>query len=122
MTERARKQHPMPDQWPSDRFPYAGPDLRRLRAAMRRVTKARRFPTNTCPASRHLHMIAVALAKRQPYWMLLEEPQHVAETMLSVLESLWTLRTKHPPTAAEKARALAAADRAFKKAEAKRAE
>lgn len=118
MSERV---HPMPDKWPSPRFEYDDPeDRRRLRALKRRVSKARNFPANTCPASRHLHMIADALAARKPYWMLLEEPEHVAETMLTVLASLWETRTKHPPTEAEKARALKAADRAFKKALTKR--
>lgn len=60
----------------------------------RRVDRARRFPDNTCPASRHLHLIAEALATGKPYPMLQEEPEHCAETMLSVLESLWKLRTK----------------------------
>jgi len=49
---------------------------------------------NTCPASRHLHMMAEALASGRKYHMLNEEPQHCAETMLSVLHSLWTLRTE----------------------------
>jgi hypothetical protein len=70
-------------------------DKRRLRALLKRVEAARKFPTNTCPASRHLHMIAERLAKGKPYPMLDEEPEHCAETMLSVIESLWTLRTEH---------------------------
>ena len=60
----------------------------------RRVAHARRFPTNTCAASRHLHMMALQLAKGQPYLMLSEEPQYCAATMLSVLESLWKARTE----------------------------
>lgn len=60
----------------------------------RRVNRARKFMKNTCPASRHLHMIAEALATGKPYMMLREEPEHCASTMLSVLESLWTLRTE----------------------------
>lgn len=79
-------------------------DARRLQKLRRRVNRARRFPTNTCPASRHLHMIADALAGGHKYHMLDEEPEHCAETMYAVLESLWKLRTKHPPTAAEKKR------------------
>lgn len=38
--------------------------------------------------------MAEALAAGERYAMLEEEPQHCAETMLSVLESLWKLRTK----------------------------
>lgn len=67
---------------------------KQLRELMKRVGAARHFPANTCPASRHLHMIADHLARGKPYPMLTEEPEHCAETMLSVLESLWTLRTK----------------------------
>jgi len=60
----------------------------------RRVNRARRFGENTCPASRHLHLMAEALASGKPYPMLQEEPEHCAGTMLSVLESLWKLRTE----------------------------
>ena len=59
----------------------------------RRVQRARNFPTNTCPASRHLHLVADALAAKRPYPMLQEDPQHCAGTMYSVLESLWKART-----------------------------
>jgi hypothetical protein len=38
--------------------------------------------------------MAEALASGRPYPMFVEEPEHCAETMLSVLESLWKLRTK----------------------------
>lgn len=82
----------------------ADDDARRLRNLRRRVNRVRRFPTNTCPASRHLHMIADALASGRKYHMIDEEPEHVASTMYAVLESLWKLRTKHPATPAEKKR------------------
>lgn len=61
----------------------------------RRVNRARHFPDNTCPASRHLHIIAEQLLRGNTYW--LTEPadrEHVAGTMLSVLESLWKARSK----------------------------
>lgn len=61
---------------------------------LRRVQRARNFPANTCGASRHLHNIADTLARGKPYPMLDEEPEHCAQSMLSVLESLWKLRTK----------------------------
>ncbi len=67
---------------------------RRLANQRRRVNRARRFMKNTCPASRHLHIMADALATGQEYPMLREEPEHCAETMLSVLESLWKMRTQ----------------------------
>lgn len=66
----------------------------RLPNLRRRVNRARNFPHNTCPASRHLHMIADALAAGKPYPMLTEDPQHCAGTMYAVLEELWKARTK----------------------------
>lgn len=60
----------------------------------RRVNRARRTFVNTCPASRHLHLMAECLASGKGYAMLQEEPEHCAGTMLSVLESLWKLRTE----------------------------
>jgi hypothetical protein len=69
-------------------------DVKRLANLKRRVERARKYPINTCPFSRHLHMMADYLSRGQPYPMLQEEPQHCAETMLFVLESLWKLRTK----------------------------
>jgi hypothetical protein len=66
----------------------------RLPNLRRRVNRARKFPDNTCPASRHLHLMAEQLAAGKPYTMLHDEPQHCAATMLSVLESLWKARTK----------------------------
>lgn len=65
-----------------------------LTTLKRRATRAKRFPHNTCPASRHLHLMAQRLAAGKPYPMLADEPQHCAETMLSVLASLWEARTE----------------------------
>ena len=64
--------------------------IKRLRA---RVRKAKNFPTNTCPASRHVQMMAEALLK-DGYPMLDDEPAHCAESMLAVVEALWKARTK----------------------------
>ena len=69
-------------------------DAARLRNLRRRVNRARNFPENTCSASRHLHRIANHLAAGKPYPMLQEEPEHCAETLFSVLESLWKARTE----------------------------
>lgn len=60
----------------------------------RRVNRARRFPDNTCPASRHLHTMADALSMRGDYPMLREEPEHCAGAMYAVLEALWKARTR----------------------------
>lgn len=67
-------------------------DKARLKNLRRRVNRARNFPENTCSASRHLHGIAERLATGER--MLIDEPEHLAETMLSVLESLWKTRTE----------------------------
>jgi hypothetical protein len=48
----------------------------------------------TCPASRHLMMMADALAAGRLYHMFKEEPEHCAAGMYSVLESLWKARTE----------------------------
>ena len=45
----------------------------------RRVNRARNFPTNTCPASRHLHLMAEAIAAGREYPM----EQNCAGSMLS---------------------------------------
>jgi hypothetical protein len=62
----------------------------------RRVTRARKFPTNTCGASRHLHMIADNLldCPHLDYLSTMVDREHVAESMLIVLESLWKARTE----------------------------
>lgn len=67
-------------------------DKARLKNLRRRVNRARDFPANTCSASRHLHLIAERLANGER--MLIDEPEHYAETMLAVLESLWKARTE----------------------------
>jgi hypothetical protein len=69
-------------------------DRERLKALQRRVNKARKFPANTCPASRHLHIMADALVK-SGYPMLQEEPVHCAESIYAVLASLWEARSEN---------------------------
>lgn len=66
-------------------------DLANMR---RRVNRARNFPANTCPASRHVHIMADCLASGRGYPMFIEEPEHCARSLYAVLESLWKLRTK----------------------------
>lgn len=88
-----------------------------LRNQRRRTDHARRFPENTCPASRHVHRMAERLAAGKPYPMFEEEPEHCAASMLSVLESLWKLRTETGwPQPKERARMERDTDRAMKKA------
>jgi hypothetical protein len=65
-----------------------------LAAQRRRTKRARRFLENTCSASRHVHEMAECLASGKKYHMFEEDPKYCAESMLSVLESLWILRTE----------------------------
>lgn len=73
-------------------------ERRRLGNAQRRTMRVRRaFRAGTtvavsCPASRHLHIMADALASGQTYHMFAEDPAACAETMYAVLESLWKAR------------------------------
>jgi hypothetical protein len=69
-------------------------DKARLKKAKARATKARKFMVNTCPASRHAHMMADTLAKGKVYHMFTEEPEYCAETLYSVITSLWEARDK----------------------------
>ena len=66
-----------------------------LKNLRRRVARARIFPTNTCPASRHLHIMADALSMdKHVYPMLQEEPEHCATSIYCVLEALWKARSE----------------------------
>ena len=65
-----------------------------LRNLKRRVEHARKFPENTCASSRHVHLLADQLSRGTVPHMLIDEPQHCAGSMLSVLESLWKARTE----------------------------
>jgi hypothetical protein len=60
----------------------------------KQILKFKNFPSNTCPASRHVEMMAKCLAKNKTYLMLTEEPEHCAESMNSVIASLYKLRTE----------------------------
>lgn len=77
----------------------------RIANLRRRVSRARNFPENTCPASRHLHMIADGLLSKHGYPMLQDEPAHCAESILAVLASLWEARTKEANAATPLAQA-----------------
>lgn len=58
-----------------------------------RMIKNRRFMENTCPASRHVQMMAEDLAKIGRYPMLQEDPKHCAGSIASVVNSLYSART-----------------------------
>lgn len=57
--------------------------------------RAKAFPEQTCPSSRHLHMMADELAAGRQYFMFTEEPQHCAKSMYAVLETLWKARIEN---------------------------
>jgi hypothetical protein len=59
-----------------------------------RVKKARNFPYNTCPASRHVQMVAEALMKGKVWPSITEEPENIGSSMLSVVISLYEARTR----------------------------
>lgn len=59
-----------------------------------RAEAARRFPKNTCGASRHAEHIGVALVLGEPYPMLTEEPAYCGESILAAVASLWEARTE----------------------------
>ena len=61
---------------------------------IRRVRRARNFPVNTCPSSRHVQMIGDYLIRGQPYPMIEDEPEHVGASLLAVVESLYKARTE----------------------------
>ena len=60
----------------------------------KRLSKARRFPTNTCPASRHAQMIGEYLPTKKGYPMLQEEPEHCAGSILATVAALYEARTE----------------------------
>lgn len=64
------------------------------RNLLKAVDKARRFPTNTCPYSRHAQMIGEQLAREKPYPMLQEDPEHCGGSILATVLALYESRTK----------------------------
>ncbi len=78
---------------PSRAVSLGGTDRRELRRLQRRANRARQFPVNTCPASRHLHSMADTLGRGREYLMFREEPQHCATSILAVIAALWEART-----------------------------
>jgi len=64
-----------------------------LARTLRRMRRARRFPDNTCPASRHVQLIAETLATGRDCPMLREEPGHAAGSIASVVADLYAART-----------------------------
>lgn len=77
---------PIEDKW----FIKTAEILDREMAAM---IKSRDFPNNTCPASRHVQMMAESLSEQGNYPMFNEDPEHCAMSIASVLNSLYSARS-----------------------------
>jgi ubiquinone biosynthesis protein UbiJ len=68
---------------------------RHFRAAKRGANEARKAKVCvTCAASRHVQMMAEYIGARKQYHMITEEPEHCAESMLSVVASLYKARAR----------------------------
>lgn len=61
---------------------------------LRRVRRARKFPINTCPSSRHVQLMAEELLARGRCYMVTGEPKHAAVSMLVTVEQLYKARTE----------------------------
>lgn len=60
----------------------------------KRIRKARKFPHNTCPASRHVQMMGEYLPTKSGYPMLQEEPEHCAQSILVTVLALYETRSE----------------------------
>lgn len=58
----------------------------------RRLRRARRFPTNTDPSSRHVETMAYCLLRYGDYAMFRDEPEHCAVSLLVTVEHLYKAR------------------------------
>lgn len=68
-------------------------NARSWREAYKAAEKERRkAPLVTCPASRHVHLMADALRKRGKYHMFDEEPLHCSEGLYVTIYALWKAR------------------------------
>lgn len=65
-----------------------------FRKLKKRTDKARRFPSNTDPASRHAYIMAENMVKTHGYPMLAEEPWHCAISIMATVAALWEARTE----------------------------
>ena len=73
---------------------WAKRDRRHAKRAIKDMNAARNFPDGTCPASRHVAMIAETLAKGKQYHMLDSDREHCATSMAQTVKALWECRAK----------------------------
>lgn len=64
-----------------------------LELEMVAMLQNRDFPHNTCPASRHVQIMAESLIEQGGYPMFDEDPRHCAGSIVSVLSSLYSARS-----------------------------
>ena len=60
---------------------------------VKQMQQYRDFPNNTCPASRHVQMIAEGLYTTGAYPLLQDDPQHCASSIASVVSGLYQARS-----------------------------
>lgn len=64
-----------------------------IKKEIQRMDSNRDFPNNTCPASRHVQLIAEQLYSIGSYPLLQDDPQHCAGSIASVVSSLYQTRS-----------------------------
>ena len=64
------------------------------RNLIRAANRARNFPTNTCPPSRHAQLIAESLLRDKPYPMLDDEREHCGGSIMATVIALYKARTE----------------------------
>jgi hypothetical protein len=64
-----------------------------LEEEIKQMVSSRDFPKNTCPASRHVQIMAEELATIGKYPMLEEDPGHCAGSLATVVSSLYQARS-----------------------------
>ena len=72
----------------------AAKDKALVKQLRKRCDKARNFPANTDPSSRHVQMMADGLTTKRGYPMLAEEPDHCAISLYATVANLWEARTE----------------------------
>ena len=69
-------------------MPDPSPDL------VERANRARRFPANTCGASRHAQGVAEAMMQGDVLPEVTDDPTHIGESILSTVAALYEARSE----------------------------
>lgn len=69
-------------------------DKERYQELIQRVEKARNFPYNTTPASRHVAMMGRRLVEDGKSFSLDDDPQHCGESMLLTVADFWETKER----------------------------